>query len=489
MAALIVTAAMIGLRSTSTVDSDVAWQLWIGGRLATGAHLYRDIIEVNPPLWFWLARPIDALAGLIGARPEPVLVVMMGVLVALSLAATEQLLSSLPVTQRRLMLVYAAATLIVLPWVHVGQREQIVLVTTMPYAVLIARRRQGKHIPVLLSAAIGTGAALGFALKPYFLFTPVTLELWLLVGRPSRWRIVRPETIVIALVGLLYLCAMLLWTSAYFTEIIPLAARAYGAIGAHTLMDLFGPSALVGLVILGFLATQWRPLLQGEAPIAAALFICAAAFAAAYVIQRKGWPYQAIPLVGCASLSLAAMLAQSRSLPSFVRIVSPAILALPLVLGIQEARLTGVTRTAAETAVAGLKSGDSVGFLTTDNALPWSVTLQHGFRFPSRYMSFWMLNAVVQNEVTGIPNRKLQDLGRLVVSQTVQDFRCAPPRRLIVAPPQMNGNSFDILAFFLRDPEFRAFMSQYKPRASRNLQTFDRVGPLPVIPSPCRARA
>src|SRR5947209_13743091 len=83
--ALIVTALVTALRLTGTVDSDVAWQLWIAGRIHAGAHLYRDIVEVNPPLWFWMALPVDWLAGLFRLRPEAVLVLAMGAATASSL--------------------------------------------------------------------------------------------------------------------------------------------------------------------------------------------------------------------------------------------------------------------------------------------------------------------------------------------------------------------------------------------------------------------
>lgn len=484
--ALTLTAALTALRTTGSVDSDVAWQLWIAGRLHAGARLYRDIIEVNPPLWFWFARPIDGLARLFGARPETVLVWVMGSLVALALGATDRLLSSMPAKRRRLLLCYAALALMALPWVHLGQREHIVLVATLPYAALTATRRQGKEVAPLLSAAIGAGAALGFALKHYFLLTPVLLELWLFFCSGSRWRLLRPETIAIAIGGALYAGAMVLWASAYVTDIIPLISLAYGAIGSPSAVDLFGPSALIGLSLLCFVASQARWLAEAKAPLATALLICGAAFAGAYFIQFKGWPYQAIPMIGCASLSLAALMAETPSLPRTLRIVSPALLVLPLALALAESRHTEAPTIAVSQAVADLNSGESVGFLATDNAMPWSVTLQHGFRYPSRYMSFWMLNAVVRNELRGNPNPKLQELGRLVVSQTVQDFRCAPPQRLIVVRPSSGGDDFDIFAFFRRDPKFSELMTRYKRSDSPTLQTYERVGALPRPETACR---
>src|SRR4051812_13305050 len=77
-AGLAITALITGLRLTGTVDSDVAWQLWIAGRIHAGANLYRDIIETNPPLWFWMALPVDRLATLLHLRIEAVLIASLG---------------------------------------------------------------------------------------------------------------------------------------------------------------------------------------------------------------------------------------------------------------------------------------------------------------------------------------------------------------------------------------------------------------------------
>ena len=90
-AALALVTLTTALRLTGSVDTDVSWQLWIAGRMHAGARLYRDIIEVNPPLWFWMALPVDRVATLLHANVDKVLIVGIGLLAALSLAATNKL--------------------------------------------------------------------------------------------------------------------------------------------------------------------------------------------------------------------------------------------------------------------------------------------------------------------------------------------------------------------------------------------------------------
>jgi hypothetical protein len=483
--ALAVTALVTGLRLFDTVDIDVAWQLWIAGRLHAGAHLYRDIVEVNPPLWFWMAVPVDAAARALGARPDAVLVLFMGGIVALSLSATNRLLVDIAPPRRALLLGYAALALMAMPWVHVGQREQIVLIGTLPYAALVAARAAGARVPVALSVLIGAGAALGFALKHYFLIVPLVLELWLVAQRPREWRLLRPEIGAIAIVGGLYALAIAVFARDYLTNMVPLIRIAYGIVGAPSLNQVFGLFALLGLGILAFVAAHWR--LLARAPLASALLVAAAGFALVYFIQSKGWLYHAIPLVGCASLALAALLAETTEPPRMLRILSPALFALPLLFAAQERLHPAEPSPELVNAISGLEAGDSVGFLAVDNAIPWSVTLQHGFRYPSRYMGFWMFNAIVINERSGSHDARLVELGRQIVSETIEDFRCAPPKAIIVARPGPGERGFDILAFFLRDPAFAELMSHYRARPWAGLERYDLASPLSAPQSPCRA--
>jgi len=482
--ALAVTALVTVLRLLDTVDVDVAWQLWIAGRLNAGTHLYRDIIEVNPPLWFWMAQPIDAVARLLGARPESTMVAAMGALSALSLAATNRLLPDLPRARRSLLLGYSALALMAMPWVHVGQREQIALIGSLPYAALVASRAERKDVPHGLAILIGIGAALGFSLKHYFLIVPAALELWLIVRLRRDWRAFRPETIGIVAVGTLYALAILIFAPDFLTRMLPLIRLSYGIFGAPSFSQVLGLFALLGLGLLAFVGAHWR--LLTKAPFASALTVAAAGFAAVYFVQSKGWLYHAIPLVGCASIALAALLAEIPDAPRMLRLLSPALLVLPLLFAAQEQLHPAEPSPELVNSVAGLRPGDTVGFLAVDNALPWSVTLQRGFRYPSRYMSFWMLNAIVTNERSGNPNPALARFGRTVVSDTVEDFRCLPPKAIIVARPGPGERGLDIRAFFLRDPKFGELFSHYKARPWAGFQRYDLASPLPTPQSACR---
>jgi hypothetical protein len=474
------------LRLTGSIDSDVASQLWIAQRIHEGARLYRDIIEINPPLWFWMALPVDRLATLLHWPAASVLIGAFGLIVALSLAATERLLRHIGPGRRALFLAYAALVLAALPWMHVGQREQIVLIGTLPYAALVAARRECRPVPASLAIAIGAGAALGFALKHYFLIVPAALELWLLSGLGRRWRPLRPETLAVAGVGAAYAAALLIERD-YLTRIVPLVRLAYGQFGPRSIRFLFNPYLVIGAGLLAFTAAHARLLFSRSSSTAAALFIAGLAFAVTYFVQFKGWPYHTIPLLGCASLALAALLAESSSPPWLLRILAPALLTLPLVASESEATHPMPANQDALQAVAGLNPGDEVGFLVTDTAIPSSVSLRYGFRNPSRYNGIWMMHAVVDNELSGNRNPRIAAFGRQVVANTVVDFRCRPPQRIVAERPRAGQRGFDIIAYYARDPQFDELLSHYRVRGRTSLETYELALPwAPPPPSLCR---
>ena len=486
LAAILLTALITLLRMGGSVDSDVASQLWIAQRIHEGAHLYRDIVEVNPPLWFWMALPVDRLATLLHWPAASVLIGAFGLLVALSLAATNHLLNHIPAARRALFLAYAALILAALPWMHVGQREQIVLIGAVPYAALVAARREGRTVPMALAIAVGAGAALGFALKHYFLIVPAALELWLLSGLGRRWRPLRPETVALGGVGTAYAAALLIEHD-YLARMVPLVRLAYGQFGPRSLRFLFNPYLVIGAGLFAFAAAHARLLFSRSSSTAAALFVAGLAFAATYFIQFKGWPYHTLPMLGCASLALAALLAENLSPPRLLRILAPALLVLPLVASESEATHLMPPNQDALAAVAGLHPGDQVGFLVTDTAIPSMVSLQRGFRNPSRYNGIWMMHAVVDNELHGNRDPRIAAFGRQVVANTVVDFRCRPPRRIIAERPRRGTRGFDIIAYYGRDPQFDELLSHYRVRSRTSLETYELASPwAPPPASSCR---
>jgi hypothetical protein len=216
--------------------------------------------------------------------------------------------------------------------------------------------------------------------------------------------------------------------------------------------------------------------------LASALTVAALGFGAAYFIQFKGWPYHAIPMVGCASLALATLLVGPTTKPAVLRFVGPALLCLPFLVAGREA-LQAHLDPDLQQAVAGLPAGTPVAFISENSALAWSVTLQRRFAYPQRYMSYWMLGAVVDDEREGGHDAGLRAAWRKTVAHTVIDLRCLPPRRIILARPKAgswNANATDPLPYFTQDPQFAQLLTHYRPTSRTTLEVYDQVTPLPA---------
>jgi hypothetical protein len=474
--ALLLIAIAAGLHLRGTVDSDVAWQLWIGRQLNHGARLYRDIIDTNPPLWFWMAKPVDWLSALAHVRSDHLLIVIMACAAALAIVTTDRLITWRTRPARAAFLAYASLVLVAMPWMEVGQREHIALIGALPYAALIACRRLDRPVGRGFALAIGAGAALGFALKHYFLLVPLLLEFWLVVARKKKWRPVRPETAGMAIVGIGYGLAILIAARAYLTDVVPVLLLAYGATGAKRLADLFQPSVLTALASIVLLLSKPKFLRSDPSALSPALTIAAIGFTAVYFVQAKGWSYHAVPMLGCAALALGASITTGMKPPRALVLVAPALLCLPFTIEAQLAlRQSQLDRDAAS-AVDGMRVGDRVAFIAADPSFGWHEILQRGLRFSLRYNGFWMMQAVVRNELLGNPNPRLTELGRRVVGQTVADLECAPPQRIIVkrpVPAAARAGKFDILAFFMRDARFSSVLSHYRPVERTNVEVLE----------------
>jgi hypothetical protein len=74
-----------------------------------------------------------------------------------------------------------------------------------------------------------------------------------------------------------------------------------------------------------------------------------------------------------------------------------------------------------------------------------------------------------------------------VVANTVVDFRCRPPRRIIAERPRPGQWGFDIIALYGRDPHFMELLSHYRVRSRTSVETYELVSPwAPPPPSNCR---
>lgn len=458
--------------------NDVAWQLWVARQLAHGVTLYTDIVEVNPPLWFWAAIPVVDLAQLLGVSSYHVLIPGVLALDVVALLLVRTLCRDLQ-SGRLIVLGFPVITLLAFLDVF-GQREHLTLIATVPYLVLVARRAEGLAASRTISILCGILAAFGLALKPHFLLVPVALEILLLVR--TRRLPFRPENIALAASLVAYALSVLLFARAYFVASLPMLMIYQGDHRPIAYL-LSQPVATMTCLLLLSLALYGRP----RSSIAQAALIAGLAFLAAYFLQGKGWRYHGVPAMGCFALAILAEAERfRRNLPLTARagvalaMLTIICLAVPLVQGMQSKDDEN-----ALLATSDLRPGDVVAALS--GSVYWPVPEERHFIWPSRSVTYSPLFYAVEASRAKQPNPAMAALIGDIRRSIVHDLACNPPRRIL-------GDRYDnrylktgLIEFLSTDPDFARLMRAYRRGPDYGeFTTYDRVGQIAYRPTTCR---
>jgi len=471
--------------------TDIAWPFYLADRMLHGARQGVDFLEVNPPLFLWLAVPSVLLERLTGLGAWPINVILTALLAAASLALTRKILRGLvPESPRRqALLLVAGFAALVLPRIEYSQREHLAYLAALPYVVLAAARLKRLALPRTHAALVGLLGGVGFSLKPHFLLAWLLIEL-LVFGRLKSEAFKRTELGALIGFGVLYLLAVLLFVPDY----LPMAFRLrpwydrYINNGIGLTAILAGPVLL--LTVLAALAQ--RQAAPQDDPLGASLSMTFLGFLAAAILQRKGFSYHFVA-ASCFGLVLLVRgwqtLPSGRGLrPSLLLGQGGALLAL-FVLGRgfvdairelaepQAARYrTDPTYPRLLPVVKELARGQSIVVLSSNPAAGWPLTRDVGATWASRYMSLWPLPAMYDAQLwdasphmvrTRAPDQRPPFETRFV-DEVVTDLDLARPRLIVVLDPDSTvrgwgrAQRFDYLGYFGADPRFIALMRQYR---------------------------
>jgi multisubunit Na+/H+ antiporter MnhC subunit len=411
---------------------DVVWQLWIARQLLQGAEIYRDIWEVNPPLWFWSAMPVVSAGDVMGLAPSRLLIALICAVAALSAMLVGKL-SGLSGTRQTLLMLICLGIMLIMPIYDFGQREQLALICSLPYAALVACRSRGSVVANGLAATVGLMAAYGFALKHYFVLVPVMLEAWLFLRSRNIWRPVRPETVLLALSAIVYAAAVVLLAPGFLKTVVPMVEVAYN--GNIILWDsvLVRPWVCFWMAGSAFFAVYQRRH-PGIDPLTQVLLITAIAFAIGYFAQHKGWAYHSIATSGALCVALGAYIARTKAvLPavSGLIVLSYAVF-LPWNMGVYK----NPAEPESERILRQVPAGEPVMAIAVDPRWMWPLIEKYGLLWPSRLYSYWMIPTLTQVRADGPPSPRMERLGERIREETALEMRCMPPALILFEKPR-----------------------------------------------------
>ncbi|GEM_PF-3678813 len=178
------------IQAFSYLNPDCAWLLELAQRVLAGERLYLDVSETNPPLIVWLNMAPALLSHSVGISLHHALIVCVSLLSAAGLWLAWRANPAYPVLN------YSYGFFITVLAAHnYGEREHLFLILALPYLFSLLPPNR----PSILAAFI---AAIGFALKPYFVVILLLVALMRAWQHRSFWSLFAGHYLLIAaLVG------------------------------------------------------------------------------------------------------------------------------------------------------------------------------------------------------------------------------------------------------------------------------------------------
>ncbi len=453
---------------------DVSWVLLATGRMLDGARIYRDIIEINPPLIFYSAVPAVLAAKLGGWPVMPSFIIYVFALILVSLVLTARVMAEAAVLSARAqgwMTLAGFIALSLLPLTDFGQREHFTAILTLPYVTLLAGRFAGRGcgpVPALLAGLL---AGVGFAFKPFFLVVPAALELYLILRHRSMLAAFRAETIAAALVIGGYAALVLLAHPDYAGHIVPFGLLVYGAYAKPLAYALLQPD--LPAFLLPVCAYLLARLVGRGGGYLDAFAIAAGGFFIAYLVQAKGWSYHLIPVavflwMGAAAVPSLHRAPAGRSGPTRRIPLATAVAALAFMALAPALRGPACSPIADSLAplVRDIAPGGSLYAFTSHVWVAFPLVPAAGLEWASRFPTQWLLPGVINRLRTADDaalRRRLETVGRYTIDAVNDDLQQGRPDIVVVDldNPYFDERGFDYLGYFERDARFRRLWQDY----------------------------
>jgi len=465
------------------LNHDAAAILFWAQRMVAGDRLYVDLIDVNPPMIFWLNLLPAWLAAKTGLSAAQLLSGGLVLAIVASMAFCRRLVPDLSEdigpSGQVLLPVVALFVLLIYPAHSFAQREHILLIAALPYLLASAGRGGLAPLSARKRAASAVLIAIAVCMKPHFAILPLLMEAWVLSRMGWRRWLSAPTPWLIAGIGVAYIAASWLLHPAYFAALpafLSTYAQAEAGTGWRLLSGDQVPALLIGGVIGGIMAFR---ILPNRLAQALTLFVAATTIAGA--LQGKGWDYHflaaragLILLLVCLGADLIDRYGQGLRAGGWP---SRRALALVLLGGLmfssdalsppfklqREFPDTQAGRLARIMAVEA--RGEPIMWMTSGIYPQFTAMAVTGNPMVGRYMSLWLLPTLYRD---GSPYRQPADMGsleRALFNSLARDLSQGKPKLLMVFDANREagyqGRAFSYIDYAQRHPDFAKAFADY----------------------------
>ncbi len=463
------------LRHGTLLNPDSSWYLISTAWWLDGARIGEDIIEINPPLAFYLNAPPVSLARLMNWDSTQAMTAYVFTIWFVSvtwLCVIGARCYGVSPTRRRALVAVTCLALILVAIKDFAQRDFLMILFTLPYLALVAFRPNKLEMTTAERILIGLYATLGLALKPHFLVLPAAMTLLEVVRRRSLAPVLEPQNLAIAFGCLAYLSAAYLVHPAYFNNVVPLALLTYTAYGHSPYSIVLSTLPIYTACILAFFGLL---KLEGQTfDIGLRFLVAALAGVVFFLLQFKGWTYHLLPATVMTFLTcfwvVMGLFKNRRHVirGGSIALVSSAFLVGPLLW-------RGAHDNVYAKALAPFfqnEPGERT-FLTMAPHLFISFPLANmaSAEPVSRFPALWIIPGAItrlelEPDLTATQNAQLDEALAYARQATVEDFLRGEPELVVVDvrddKTYFKGVTFDYLAFFGTDPQFEELWQRYR---------------------------
>lgn len=460
-------------RAPHYLNHDVSWFVMVAGLFVDGAVPYIDFVEPNAPLSWFLMIPASILNEYLGVSLPFATNIWVLMLVFGSYLLSIPFTRDLDLTRNRLFFLQVTifAIFVLWPGQEFGQREHLLGVFVTPYIFAVAQRNWLTSRGRFLRLIVGFLAAVGVGLKPPIFIALVVVEM---VSFSRTRSLVHVENVALAGGLVLYVAVTAVFFPGFFEVNLTWGAGLYSAYGSWFGILPFFAGVLVFTGFLFVLTFIYRGSPAGQTGW---MFGMAAVGAfAGYMLQQKGWLYQAYPFIHLSTVSLALFVARIDriSLGACIYIVT-----ISIGLSGYDWRffLNDPDRHAEFYEIFDVNDRALVLSTAVGDAFPFAAIHPGGWgsRYPCLILMPGLVKATAENG--GELPREYQHLDKMFRAHIVEDLvRFAPPRiavrkQFIQAMPV----GFDIVDWLSEDPAFESVWQRYEeisvtPRGFRIFQ-------------------
>jgi len=293
------------------IKGDVIWLFSLADKVLNGGKYLHDFFEINPPLSIYIYIPAVFISKIFFLSPiHSARSYIFGLSICSLLLCYLQintLFSKQEAKGALSLLITIAFVFIILPMSEFGQRENLLVILTLPYFLSLTSRLKNQSVSTVNAILIGFMAGIGFAIKPFYLIPLLLTESYYLFTRKKIRCLIRPETITIALVIITYLFTVFYFNPDYVLNVIPVATAFYYTSFASPITHVIHTPIFFYLCFaLGLYAIQYKQL-GNDFALASILLLAMSGFTIGYLLQRIPWYYHIYPAFAFAILYFAVM--------------------------------------------------------------------------------------------------------------------------------------------------------------------------------------